>query len=55
MTNAPDAPLGEIVDASRRVAKAPGDAASSGNDSAPITGDGGRELPDQGSNLEPSG
>lgn len=37
------------------VAKGPGDAASSGNDSAPITGDGGRELPDQGSNLEPSG
>lgn len=36
-------------------AKAPGGAVRSGNDSAPVTGDGGRELPDQGSNLEPSG
>ena len=56
MTNAPDEASGESVNASRRGPKrANGRVARSVNDTASVTIDGGRELPDQGSNLEPSG
>lgn len=54
--NAPDEASGESVNVSRRDRKgACRRAARSVNDTASVTIDGGRELPDQGSNLEPSG